>query len=314
LKLPKKNLTDGSLALSGYNEIFKPTTNPLIMANGESVVEIALDELHPPEFHPFQVNDDLSMTRLKDNIKRYGVREPGLARPRPDGGYELLCGNRRKRACELAGISTLPVIIRELDDDSAVIAMVDSNLEQREKLLYSEKAWAYRVKMEALNHSGVKGDMLSVEVLVEQTGESKNQIFRLVRLTELIITLLDKVDLKQLAFNPAVELSYLTQVQQIAVVSAMDKYEVKPSLSQSVQLKKLHHSGELSVEMIDNILSEAKKPPQSETKDTNRYRCFFPLNYSTKEIDKIITSLLKNWQAEQKHKDRQWEDAALMAK
>ena len=212
--MPKKTEI-GNLALAGYDELFASTTATTEPSNiikpdfiGECVVKIPLTELHPPEFHPFHVNDDEAMDRLAANIKLYGVREPGLARPRADGGYELLAGNRRKRACELAEVSTLPVIIREMSDDAAVIAMVDSNLEQRETLLYSEKAWAYKVKMETLNHNGVKGDKHSYEVLMEQTGESKNQIFRLIRLTDLIIGLLDMVDSKKIAFNPAVELSY----------------------------------------------------------------------------------------------------------
>ena len=161
----------GNLALTGFTDIFSSSTAKM---DGERVVEMPLAQLYPPDFHPFQVNDDEEMTRLSENIRRYGVRVPGLARPREDGGYELLCGNRRKRACELAGLASMPIIIRELDDDSAVIAIVDSNLEQREKLLFSEKAWAYRVKLEALNHSGIKGDALSVDLLAEQTGESKN--------------------------------------------------------------------------------------------------------------------------------------------
>jgi ParB family chromosome partitioning protein len=181
--------------------------------DSERIIEVRLEELYPSENHPFQVNDDESMQKLVRSIKQYGVREPGLARPRIDGGYELLAGNRRKRACELAGISTLPVIIREMNDDEAAIAMVDSNLERREKLLFSEKSCAYRVKLEALNHRGAKSDsprQLSVDILCEQTGESKNQIFRIVRLTELIVDLIDKVDEGKLAFNPAVELSYLS--------------------------------------------------------------------------------------------------------
>jgi len=289
-----RNKTNGNLALAGYDDIFKSSATPL---NGETVVEIPLDELYPPEFHPFQVNDDESMKRLTENLKRYGVREPGLARPREDGGYELLCGNRRKRACELAGIPTMPVIIREMDDDSAVIAMVDSNLEQREKLLYSEKAWAYRIKLEALNHNGVKGDMLSVDMLAEQTGESKNQIFRLVRLTELVISLLDKVDAKQLAFNPAVELSYLSQVEQTAAASAMNKYEIKPSLSQAVRLKKMKKDGTLTIKMIDAVLSEGKKPPKGEPAGSMRFRKYFSPEYSQKQIDAVIVDLLKNWKA-----------------
>ncbi|MCL2815106.1 MAG: ParB/RepB/Spo0J family partition protein, partial [Oscillospiraceae bacterium] len=227
-----KTQTIGNLALAGYNDIFKPTVKPIIITNDNSYVEIPLEELYPPDFHPFQVNDDEAMKRLVRNIKQYGVREPGLARPRAEGGYELLCGNRRKRACELAEIPTLPVIIRELDDDEAAIALVDSNLERRETLLYSERAWAYRVKLEAMNHRGSKSDtqgQLSVDILCEQTGESKNQIFRLVRLTELIAALIDKVDAKQLAFNPAVELSYLSISEQTAIADAMEKHDVKPS-------------------------------------------------------------------------------------
>ncbi|GHV37683.1 hypothetical protein FACS18949_18020 [Clostridia bacterium] len=207
----------------------------------ERVTYLPLTDLYPPEFHPFQVNDDQSMTRLANSVARYGVREPGLARSRTDGGYELLCGNRRKRACEIAGLTTMPVVIREMDYDDAVIAMVDSNLETRERILPSEKAWAYRVKLEALNHRGVQSDtpgQLSVDVLVEQTSESKNQIFRLIRLTELIVTLTDKVDAKLLSFNPAVELSYLSQKEQSLVAAAMERLEVKPSLSQAQRLKK----------------------------------------------------------------------------
>ena len=290
--MPRKQ-TIGNLALAGYDDIFNSKSSPLA---DESVVNIPLDDLYPPEFHPFQVNDDLSMTRLSKSVKQYGVREPGLARLRTEGGYELLCGNRRKRASELAGLATLPVIIRDLDDDSAAICMVDSNLEQREKLLYSEKAWAYRVKLEALNHGGVKGDMLSVDVLVAQTGESKNQIFRLVRLTELIITLLDKVDTKQLAFNPAVELSYLSHTEQTAVIDAMDKYMTKPSLSQAVRLKKMKKDGILTIEKIDKVIGETKSTSQKDSGST-KYREYFPSDYSEKQIDEVITKLLKRWKA-----------------
>jgi len=287
------NKTKGNLALAEYGDIF----NVGKLHDGESIVEMPLAELYPPDFHPFQVNNDEAMTRLVENIKRYGVREPGLARPRIDGGYELLCGNRRKMACEIAGIPTLPVIIREMDDDSAAIAMVDSNLEQREKLLYSEKAWAYRVKLEALDHNGIKGDMLSVEVLVEQTGESKNQIFRLVRLTELVLALLDKVDAKQLAFNPAVELSYLSQKEQSVAAAAMEMYAVKPSLSQAVRLKKMKQAGTLTIEAIEKMFSEAKKPPKSEPTGSMRFRKYFPPEYSPKQIDEVIVELLTDWKA-----------------
>jgi ParB family chromosome partitioning protein len=262
---------------------------------GKTIMEIPIIELFPPEFHPFQVNDDEAMTRLAENIKRHGVREPGIARPREDGGYELLSGNRRKRACEIAGIKAMPVIIHHLDDDSATILMVDSNLEHRDRLLYSEKAWAYRVKLEALNHNGVKGDMLSVDILVEQTGESKSQIFRLVRLTELVPVLLDKVDAGQLAFNPAVELSYLTRKEQAGVVEAMAKYEIKPSLSQAQHLKKLSQAGELACGEIDAILSVVKKPPGSKKKGSRCFREYFPSGYSEKQMDEVIIGLLTAW-------------------
>ena len=289
-----RNQINGNLALAGYDDIFTSSVIPLA---GESIVEIPLVELHPPEFHPFQVNDDLSMKRLSENIKRNGVREPGIARPRNDGGYELLCGNRRKRACELADIPTMPIIIRKMDDDSAAITMVDSNLEQREKLLFSEKAWAYRIKLEAMNHSGVKGDMLSVDVLVEQTGESKNQIFRLVRLTELVPDLLDKVDARQIAFNPAVELSYLSRQEQASVVDAMAAHETRVSLSQAVRLKKLKHDDKLTEENIYNILAEEKGAPKGEATGAMRFRKYFPPDYSQKQIEIVIIELLTDWKA-----------------
>jgi len=292
-----RNKINGNLALTGFDVIFN---NGATTISGENVVDIPISELHPPEFHPFMVNDDQSMSRLVRSVKQYGVRTPGIVRPRADSSYELLCGNRRKRACELAGITTMPVIIRNLDDDDAALTMVDSNLEQRESLLYSEKAWAYRIKLEALNHRGSKSDTpgkLSVDTLCEQTGESKNQIFRLVRLTELILTLIDKVDAKQLAFNPAVELSYLSQTEQTAVATAMDKYAVKPSLSQTVRLKKLKQEEKLTLDKIDAILSEAKKPAKNEPTGTARFRKYFPTDYSQKQMDAVIIELLTGWKA-----------------
>ncbi len=291
--MSKPNPLD-SITLKGASSLYKSTVKKM---DGESISEIPLADLYPPEYHPFQVNNDNAMTRLAENIRRYGVREPGLARPRADGGYELLCGNRRKMACEIVGKDTMPVIIRELDDDSAVLAMIDSNLEQREVILPSEKAWAYQMKMEALNHSGVKGEMHSVEILVAQTGESKNQIFRLIRLTSLIATLLDRVDTKQLAFNPAVELSHLSQTEQTAVAEAMDKYDVKPSLSQAVRLKKMRQAGTLTLKAIDEMLAEEKKPPSTEPKGAMRFRKYFPPEYSQKDMEIVIIDLLTKWKA-----------------
>jgi ParB family chromosome partitioning protein len=314
-KLPKTK-TIGNLALASYEDIFMSTVNAdtaetaerQALSNGiittENVVKIPLSELHPPEFHPFNVNDDEAMDRLACNIKQNGVLEPGLVRPRQDGGYELIAGNRRKRGCEIAGLPAMPVIIREMSDADAAIAMVDSNLEQRETLLFSEKAWAYKVKMEALNHNGIKGDKHSFEIIMEQTGESKNQIYRLIRLTELVYGLLDMVDTKQIAFNPAVELSYLSQAEQMAVITAMETHGIKPSLSQAVQLKKLKQDGELTTEMIDTILFKIKKPIDDEDeKGIKRFRKYFPDGYTAKQMNKIISDLLREWQSREELHD-----------
>ena len=328
--MPKTKEIKG-LSLTGYNDLFAstvetPTSNniedeqavvdfrnytdmPTLNNLGERVVEIPLEELHPPEFHPFNVLDDEAMDRLAQNVKQNGVREPGLARPRKGengkfDGYELLAGNRRKRACEIAGIPTLPVIIRVMSDDDATIAMVDSNLEQRESLLFSERAWAYRVKMEALNHSGKKGDKHSHEIIMEQTGEKKNKIFQLIRLTELVVGLLDMVDAKKLGFSPAVELSHLSQVEQTAVISAMENHGIKPSYSQAVRLKKLKQADELTIEMIDGILSEVKKPVQDDDsdidKEISRFSHYFPKSYTVQQIDEVINTLLMEWQSRER--------------
>jgi ParB family chromosome partitioning protein len=261
-----------------------------------------LDELHPPEFHPFQVNDDLSMSRLSENIKQYGVLIPGIVRPRSDGagtscaGYELVCGNRRKRACELAKIRAMPVIVRELSDADAVLVMVDSNLDQRDKLLPSERAQAYRMMMDALDHNGVKGGSHTYEIMFERTGIKKSQLFRIIRLNDLIAALIDKVDAKQLAFSPAVELSYLTVPEQTCVVEAMAKYQVKPSLSQAMRLKEMSKAGTLTTANIDSISSEAKKPPKGEPTSSMRFRKYFPPDYSPKQMEKVIVGLLRQWQ------------------
>lgn len=282
---------DGIFALAGYNDIFN------VGSSGDAITEVPLSELHAPDCHPFQVNNDDAMTTLVDSVKQFGVREPGLARPRAVGGYELLCGNRRKMACRLAGLPTLPVIIRELSDDDAAIAMVDSNLQQREKLLFSEKAWAYRIKMEAINHKGVKSGSHSVDTITAQTGESRNMVFRLIRLTELVDVLLNKVDARELAFNTAVELTYLTYDEQFIVADAMAKYEVNPSLSQAVRFKKMNRAGTLTGAVIGEVLSEPKESPVSETKITLHYRKFFPPEYSPKQIEAVIISLLTDWKA-----------------
>jgi len=286
--MPHKN-TLGNLALTNYNSIFDGAPD----TGGEYIREIPLAELYPPDFHPFHVNDDEAMARLSENIKQYGIREPGLARPRDGGGYELLSGNRRKRACEIIGLSTMPVIVRELDDDSAMITIVDSNLEQREKILPSERAWAYRVMMEALNHKGVKGEMNSHEIMAQRTGIKKNQLFRIIRLTELINALLDKVDENKLSFNPAVALSYLSQTEQNVVASVMDEYGVKPSLSQAQRLKAMKQDGKLTVDAIRSIFSEDKKPPKSSAP----FSKYFPSEYSAKQMEAVIIELLTSWKS-----------------
>ena len=297
----RKNQTHGNLALAGYNDIFQPDA-PASDASYERVVNIHLTELFPPDFHPFQVNDDLAMARLVRSVMKYGVREPGLVRPRAGSGYELLSGNRRKRACELAGLDIMPVIVRQMDDDSAAIALVDANLEHRQQLLFSERAWAYRIKLEALNHRGAKSEEpgeLSVKVLCEQTGESKNTIFRLIRLTYLVPDLSDKVDSKKLAFNPAVELSYLSRKEQAMVVDAMAKYEIKPSLSQAVCLKKISQGNGLTAQDIEAVLSQPKKISDNAKNAASQYSRFFPESYTPKQIEAVIIELLAGWQAEQ---------------
>ncbi len=289
----RKTPIAGNLALTAFEDIF----NVGQLRDGECVQVLPLTELHAPDCHPFRVCDDWQMTRLADNIKKHGVMEPGLVRPRAEGGYELLCGNRRKRACEIAGIAAMPVIVRELDDDLAVIAMVNSNLMHRETLLPSEKAWAYRMEMEALNHNGIKGERLSCDIMEEQAGESKAQIFRFIRLTELVETLLGMVDAKQLALTPAVELSYLDYDAQHIVVDCMAKYEVKPSLSQAVKLKKLSKAGTLTADAIDAIFSAQSPKKQTEDMPLQQYRQFFPESYTAEQMNEVIIKLLSEWKS-----------------
>lgn len=268
---------------------------PNVVSTNESVVHIPLVELYPPDFHPFQLKDDEAMSNLAENIKENGVLVPGIVRSRIEGGYELVAGNRRKRACELADKSSMPVIIREMDDDTSAIVMVDTNLEQRDKLLHSERAWAYWVKMQALSHRGIKSEKQSVDILSEQTGESRSQIFRFMRLTELIVELMDKVDAKQLAFNPAVELSYLSKLEQRTVLSTMEHYGIKPSHTQALKLKKLKQSGNLTSETISTILSESKYYSKANS-NIGQYRKFFPESYTLEEMNSVIIELLQGWQ------------------
>ncbi len=293
----------GSLALASYDDIFSVQPAPLALSS-KTVVELPLCRLHPPEFHPFQVRDDEAMKKTAESVKKYGVIVPGLVRPRADGDYELVAGNRRKRASELAGKDTMPVIIREMDDDEAVLIMVDTNLEQRESLLLSEKAWAYRMKLEALKHRGIVVDgidigTLSVTIVSEQSGDSKSQIYRIVRLTELVPGLIDLVDVKKMAFNPAVELSYLSRKEQSALLDTMEKYEATPSLPQAQRLKKLSQSGELTLPLMDSILAEDKKELVKVTLTGSRLKQYFPKDYTPQQMEKVILELLESWHRQQ---------------
>ena len=277
-------------------------------ADGE-LITLALTELYPFSRHPYKVCDDDAMRDMAESVKQYGVLSPAIARPLPDGGYELISGHRRKRACELAGLETMPVIVRELDDDAAVILVVDSNL-QREDLLPSERAFAYKLKMEALRHQGERSDLTSSqvgtklradEIIAEQDGSSRNQIQRYIRLTELIPPLLDMVDERKIAFNPAYELSFLTKDEQTMLLDAMDSEQATPSLSQAQRFKQFSQRGELTAEVMRAIMSEEKKPEIDRITITgDRLRKYFPRSYTPKQMEETIIKLLEQWQKRRK--------------
>lgn len=271
----------------------------------EKVQEIPLSELHPFPNHPFKVVDDERMLDTADSIREHGVLVPAIARPRADGGYELIAGHRRKRGCELAGLDTMPVIVRNLDDDASTIIMVDSNI-QRESLLPSERAFAYKMKLEALNHQGKRAGLTSSqlgtklmrtdEILAEQSGTSRNQVQRYIRLTELVPNLLDMVDAKKIAFNPAVELSYLKPEEQTALMEAMDSEQATPSLSQAQRLKRFSQEGTLSPDMMRAILSEEKKADMDRVTLTgDTLRKYFPRSYTPRQMEQTILKLLEGW-------------------
>ena len=271
----------------------------------EKVQEIPLSELHPFPNHPFKVVDDERMLDTADSIREHGVLVPAIARPCVDGGYELIAGHRRKRGCELAGLDTMPVIVRNLDDDASTIIMVDSNI-QRESLLPSERAFAYKMKLEALNHQGKRTGLTSSqlgtklmrtdEILAEQSGTSRNQVQRYIRLTELVPDLLDMVDAKKIAFNPAVELSYLKPEEQTALMEAMDSEQATPSLSQAQRLKRFSQEGTLSPDMMRAILSEEKKADMDRVTLTgDTLRKYFPKSYTPRQMEQTILKLLEGW-------------------
>ena len=274
----------------------------------ERVQEIPLSELHPFKNHPFRVVDDEAMQRTVESVAQFGVLAPALARPRPEGGYELVAGHRRMRASELAGLETMPVIVRQMDDDTATIAMVDSNL-QRETLLPSERAFAYKMKMDAMKHQGERTDLTSGqlgrksdgkesrEIIADQTGESARQVQRFINLTNLIPELLDMVDRKEIAFNPAVELSFLKKEEQQGFLEAMDYGQSTPSLSQAQRIKKLSQAGMCTQEAMNTIMNEEKKSElDTITLKNDVLRKYFPRSYTPKQMQDTIIRLLEQWQ------------------
>ena len=292
-----------NISLKGYDDIFS-TDQSRAEAQQERVQEIPLSELHPFEGHPFRVVDDEEMMKTAESVRDFGVLTPAIVRPDPDGGYEIVSGHRRHRASELAGKETMPAIVRDLDDDAAIILMVDANL-QRETILPSERAFAYKMKLDAIKHQGERTDLtstqvaqkLSVEKVGEDAGVSKDTIRRYIRLTELIPELLDMVDTGQIKFNPAVELSYLASEEQQDFLSAMDYAQAAPSLSQAQRIKKLAQDGECTLDAMCEIMNEIKKGELDRvTFKTDSLRKYFPKSYTNKQMEDKIIQLLEQWQ------------------
>ena len=279
--------------------------------DSSGIMLVSITDLQPFARHPYKVLDDEAMSEMAESVKQYGVLSPAIARPLPDGGYELVSGHRRKRACELAGIETMPVIVRELDDDAAAILVVDSNL-QREDLLPSERAFAYKLKMEALKHQGQRKDLTSVQVeqklgarekVAQEAGESSGvQVMRYIRLAELIPPLLDMVDERRIAFNPAYELSFLTKDEQAMLLDTMDSEQATPSLSQAQRLKQFSQRGELDAAVMRAIMSEEKKEVERVTLKGDTLRKYFPASYTPKRMEETIIKLLEQWQKQQKRR------------
>jgi ParB family chromosome partitioning protein len=305
--MPKKG---ANISLNSYDDIFK--TEEDRQDTGEHVVMVSLDKIHPFKNHPFKVQDDEEMQKTAESIKQYGVLVPAIVRPMDNGEYEMISGHRRRYASMLAGKETMPVIVREMDDDTAVILMVDSNL-QREHILPSERAKAYQMKMDALSHQGERMDLQngddktrgqlghklgvkSREVIAEQTGESARQVQRYMRLNNLIPELLDMVDDKKLAFNPAVELSYLKPEEQKEFLTAMESAQTSPSLSQAQRIKKASQEGKCSADLMQDIMDEDKKSPMDRVVfDTSDLQKYFPKSYTPKQMQDTILKLLAQW-------------------
>ena len=309
--MPKNSL---NVSLKGADDIFS-TEESRQKQQREQVQQIPIGELFPFKNHPFKVLDDEAMTRTVESIAQYGVLAPLIARPRPDGdGYEIISGHRRQYAAKLAGLDTLPVIVRQMSDDAAVILMVDSNL-QREHILPSERALAYKMKLEAIKNQGARSDLTSAQVgrkleaaniVGQEAGDSRNQVRRFIRLTNLIPELLDMVDEKKISFNPAVELSYLDESQQRAFLEAMDGTQNAPSVSQAQQLKKMAQCGEFTYEKAFDILGQEKKSEQDTVTIKNDIlRKYFPRSYTPRQMEEKIIQLLDAWQKkQQRHNER----------
>ena len=301
--MPKKS---ANVSLKSFDDIFS-TEESRQEDKLEHIRQIPISELHTFEGHPFRVVDDEEMQKVVDSVAKFGVLTPLIARPDPDGGYEVISGHRRMHASELAGIETVPVIVREMDDDEAIICMVDANL-QRENILPSERAWAYRMKLDALKHQGAKrareetfrqvvGKLEAAALIGQDTGESGRQIQRYIRLTELLPELLDMVDSKQIAFNPAVEISYLKPDEQKDFLEAMDAAQSTPSLSQAQRIKKLSQAKMCTLEAMCEIMNEEKKDDLSKVTISHEVlRKYFPRSYTPKQMEAQIIKLLEQWQ------------------
>ena len=305
-------IDSGNLALKGLDDLFSTEENRQ-EEQREQVQQIPIDALHPFTNHPFKVLDDEAMTRTVESIAQYGVLAPLIARPRPDGdGYEIISGHRRQYAAKLAGLETLPVIVRNMDDDAAVLLMVDSNL-QRETILPSERAFAHKMKLEALKNQGARSDLTSSQIgtklradekVAQDLGESRNQVQRFIRLTNLIPELLDMVDEKKISFNPAVELSYLDESQQRDFLEAMNDTQNAPSLSQAQQLKKIAQQGEFSYEKAFDVMGQEKRSEKDTVTIKNEtLRKYFPRSYTPKQMEEKIIQLLDAWQKKQQRRN-----------
>ena len=304
-------IDSGNLALKGLDDLFSTEENRQ-EEQREQVQQIPIDALHPFTNHPFKVLDDEAMTRTVESIAQYGVLAPLIARPRPEGGYEIISGHRRQYAAKLAGLDTLPVIVRQMSDDAAVILMVDSNL-QREHILPSERALAYKMKLEALKNQGARSDLTSPQVaakfrsddaVAKDQGISGDTVRRYIRLTNLVPELLDMVDEKKIAFNPAVELSYLDEAQQRDFLEAMEDTQNAPSLSQAQQLKKMAQQGEFSYEKAFDVMGQEKKSEKDTVTIKNEtLRKYFPRSYTPKQMEEKIIQLLDAWQKKQQRRN-----------